>query len=191
MSHRRHDAPPDPNQPHRAAYGNQYPNNYADFGSRDAHDADRAAAYRSHGLIPQAGEGGLPGEARNDHAADGRGTGFVRDETSLGWRPNVGRFRGNDYSHCGRGPKGYRRSDERLAEEINDSLMRSHEIDASDIEVRVEGGRVTLDGTVDHRQIKHQVEDLVEAVMGVQEIDNRLRIDRGRLNPSVSPNGTS
>lgn len=83
----------------------------------------------------------------------------------------------------GRGPKDYQRSDERLKEDISERLREHPEIDASEITVDVTGGRVSLSGEVDSRRTKHQVEDLVDACRGVQEIDNRLRIRSGARGP--------
>ncbi len=78
--------------------------------------------------------------------------------------------------HYGRGPRGYRRSDERLQEEINDRLTEHGELDATDIEVRVMDGEVTLTGTVMDRQSKRLAEDLAEGVMGVSQVHNQIRI---------------
>lgn len=76
---------------------------------------------------------------------------------------------------AGRGPRGYKRSDERIREEVCDALMRDPMIDASDIDVRVEGGHVTLEGSVDERRNKRRAEDMSEAVAGVQDVTNHLR----------------
>src|SRR5690242_1928486 len=76
----------------------------------------------------------------------------------------------------GRGPRGYQRSDERIREDINERLTEHPEIDASDIEVQVKGGEVTLTGTVDRRQTKRMAEDLCENVSGVKEVHNQLRV---------------
>jgi hypothetical protein len=54
--------------------------------------------------------------------------------------------------------------------------MRDPWLDASEISVRVEDGVVRLDGAVDERRSKHRAEDLVAGVMGVREVENRLRI---------------
>jgi osmotically-inducible protein OsmY len=78
--------------------------------------------------------------------------------------------------HAGRGPKGYQRSDERIREEINDRLTAHGEIDATDIEVRVQGAEVTLIGFVDSREVKRIAEDVTEDVPGVREVHNQLRI---------------
>src|SRR5687768_14709240 len=53
--------------------------------------------------------------------------------------------RGN---HAGKGPKGYRRSDERIHDDVSDALYRCYEVDATEIEVSVKDGVVTLRGSV-------------------------------------------
>jgi hypothetical protein len=78
----------------------------------------------------------------------------------------------------GRGPRNYRRSDERITEEINDRLTDHDELDAADIEVNVTGGEVILLGTVDSRESKRLAEDIVESVSGVTQVQNQLRVAR-------------
>jgi hypothetical protein len=78
--------------------------------------------------------------------------------------------------HRGKGPKGYTRSDERIREEVSDRLMFDADIDASEIEIEVRNGEVTLRGTVDRRETKRAVEDIAECVQGVREVQNQLRI---------------
>jgi hypothetical protein len=77
--------------------------------------------------------------------------------------------------HRGRGPKGYRRSDERIKEDVNDRLSEGY-IDASEIMVMVENGEVTLTGMVNSRSDKRRAEDIAEYVSGVQNVENRLRV---------------
>jgi hypothetical protein len=85
-----------------------------------------------------------------------------------------------DYqSHAGQGPKGWQRSDERVREEVNEALARHPEIDATEIEVRVEKGEVTLTGTVDDRRTKRLAEDIVERVFGVKDVENKVKV-KGR-----------
>jgi osmotically-inducible protein OsmY len=79
-------------------------------------------------------------------------------------------------SFAGRGPKGYRRSDERIEEEICERLTVHPAIDASEIEVSVSNGDVTLKGTVNNRAEKHLTESMTETVSGVKEVYNQLRI---------------
>ncbi len=78
--------------------------------------------------------------------------------------------------HAGRGPRGYQRSDARIADDVCDRLTRHGWIDASDIEVRVEDGEVTLEGTVDSRPTKRLAEEVAESVSGVRDVHNRLRV---------------
>lgn len=78
----------------------------------------------------------------------------------------------------GKGPKGYQRSDERITEEVNQALADDDDLDASDIEVSVSSGEVTLTGTVSNRQAKRWAEDLVEGISGVNEVQNHLRVKR-------------
>jgi osmotically-inducible protein OsmY len=79
-------------------------------------------------------------------------------------------------SLAGRGPRGYRPSDTRIYEEVCERLADHPEIDAGDIEVKVTEGNVTLDGTVDERRVKWLAEDCALEVLGLREIDNRLRV---------------
>ena len=85
---------------------------------------------------------------------------------------------GSTKGHRGKGPRSYSRSDERLTEDLNEQLMHDDDIDASDINLRVENGEVTLEGTVSDRWMKHRAEDLVERCSGVKDVDNRLRVKK-------------
>jgi osmotically-inducible protein OsmY len=82
--------------------------------------------------------------------------------------------------HRGRGPKGYRRSDERIKEDVNDRLSDDYYLDASDVEVTVTNTEVTLTGTVNSREDKRRAEDIAESVSGVTNVENRLRVKQGR-----------
>ncbi|HEY8377333.1 MAG TPA: BON domain-containing protein [Nannocystis sp.] len=78
--------------------------------------------------------------------------------------------------HRGRGPRGYRRSDASIHDDLCALLTVHPDIDASDIEVDVRNGVVQLRGTVDSRATKRFVEDLAHGVRGVLDIDNFLRV---------------
>jgi osmotically-inducible protein OsmY len=81
--------------------------------------------------------------------------------------------------HAGRrpvGPKGYRRSDERVREDVCERLAMNPYIDVGDVSVEVANGVVTLDGTVRERREKYVVEEIADAIFGVTEVDNRLRV---------------
>lgn len=78
--------------------------------------------------------------------------------------------------YAGRGPRGYQRPDERIREDVRDRLTEASDLDASEIEVSVEGGVVTVSGTVDSRVAKRRVEDIAESVRGVKDVQNQLKI---------------
>lgn len=79
-------------------------------------------------------------------------------------------------NYRGRGPKGYRRSDESIKEDVSEALYRSSEVDASEIEVFVSEGTVTLKGFVNDREQKRSAENAVEYLSGVEDIFNELRV---------------
>lgn len=111
---------------------------------------------------------GDPGEGTQRYANppyQGQETGFGAA------RPAIGAA-----GHFGRGPKGYQRSDERLREEICERLTAHPDIDASDIEIQVNNGEVTLVGSVQSRQTKHLAEDVADGIMGVRDVNNQLRV---------------
>jgi len=89
-------------------------------------------------------------------------------------------------SYVGRGPKDYKRSDDRIREDVSDRLEQDAFVDASDVTVDVRDGEVTLNGTVGSRDQKRAAEDCVEAVSGVREVHNRLRVNRQDGPPSSS-----
>jgi hypothetical protein len=66
-----------------------------------------------------------------------------------------------------------------LQEDISERLMADGYIDASEVTVAVKEGKVTLEGTVGERRMKHRIEDLVDECMGVKDIDNRIRVVHG------------
>jgi hypothetical protein len=91
----------------------------------------------------------------------------------------------------GQGPRGYKRSDERLAEDINERLTDDDHIDASGISVAVKDGIVTLEGDVRERRMKHHIEDLVELCHGVQDIRNQITVRRNGGTGSEAGNDES
>jgi osmotically-inducible protein OsmY len=90
--------------------------------------------------------------------------------SQAGWqsRPEMG--------YSGRGPRGYQRGDERIREDICERLTEDSRIDASDVDVVVSNGEVTLTGSVRTREEKHSTETVVERIMGVREVNNNLKV---------------
>ena len=95
------------------------------------------------------------------------------DDEALGSSPSGG-FRG-------RGPRGYERSRERIYEDVCEWLTDDDEVDASEIEVEVENGIVTLRGTVPDRPQKRRAEDIAERASGVRDVRNQLEIESAML----------
>ena len=76
--------------------------------------------------------------------------------------------------HLGKGPKGYRRSDARIEEDVANAFSRDSWLDASDIELSVSSGEVTLRGTAS-RAAKRRAEDCAWQVDGVTDVQNQVR----------------
>jgi osmotically-inducible protein OsmY len=81
-------------------------------------------------------------------------------------------------SYRGKGPRDYKRSDDRIREDVCDRLSDDPFIDASDIDVRVEGSEVILSGRVESREAKRRAEDMVESISGVSNVQNQLKVSR-------------
>ena len=84
--------------------------------------------------------------------------------------------RSRDGMHAGKGPKAYQRTDERIREDVCEALTNDSHVDASDIDVRVENGMVFLSGTVSNRRMKRMAEDCIDAISGIHDILNELRV---------------
>jgi hypothetical protein len=80
-----------------------------------------------------------------------------------------------------RPPKNYKRSDELIRDEICKRLALTPEIDATDIEVIVKDGEVTLRGFVDDRFTKRLVEDITDSTFGVRDVLNEVRVGSQEL----------
>lgn len=108
------------------------------------------------------------------------GQGYGGDVHVPGWQEREQRRE----SYAGRGPRGYVRSDERIADDLADRLTRDPRIDASEIELEVKNCEVTLRGTVESRSMKYLAEDLADSILGVRDVHNSLRVARtGRGRP--------
>ncbi|MDD4974526.1 MAG: BON domain-containing protein [Bacteriovorax sp.] len=85
-------------------------------------------------------------------------------------------YKSSNTNFAGVGPKGYKRSDERIQEEVCDTLMKDRDIDASDIEVKVKNGTVVLSGTVASRSDKFDAEMAIEKIVGIEDIQNNIKL---------------
>jgi hypothetical protein len=85
--------------------------------------------------------------------------------------------------HAGRGPRGYRRPDERIVEDIVERLTHNAWVDATDVHVESEDGEVTLTGMIENRAMKWIAEDEAYCVWGVRVVQNQLRIKSAPVSP--------
>ena len=81
-------------------------------------------------------------------------------------------------SFYGKGPKGWKREDSNIKEEVCERLYRSYDVDASEIAVEVSAGIVYLRGVVEDRPSKREAERCAEKTPGVVDVLNELRIGR-------------
>lgn len=165
---------------------------------------DRTAAQRSsEGRYGQPGYGQSPASGYEDsygrtaygqgaygqHAYGQGGLATEREPSAYGqqhnwagmgsWGPGAYGSSASRSSYSGRGPKDYQRSDERIREDANDALTRDPEVDASDIQVSVSNGEITLKGEVEDRRAKRRAEECVERLAGVRDVHNELHARRG------------
>lgn len=144
----------------------------------------------------ESGYGDAPGAWGRGHGEgsrwgrQGSGSGSYGEEygqSQTGWSDRSQRGYGpTGYSavfisgrYIGRGPKGYKRSDDRIREDVSEELYRHPDIDASEIEVQVENGEVTLTGKAEDRHQKRLAEDIAERCSGVTDVHNQLKVDKG------------
>ena len=81
----------------------------------------------------------------------------------------------------GVGPRGWRRSDETIRDEIAERMAHDEEIDARDVEVTVTAGEVVLQGSVGTRAQRRRAEDVAWSIAGVRDVQNRLGVRAGEL----------
>ncbi len=123
------------------------------------------------------------GRGREPHRHEDHGRHFwnkASDEVSSWFGDEAAHLRreADRGEHAGRGPKGYKRSDTRIQEDVSDHLTNDSWLDASQIEVQVRDGEVTLNGKVASRDDKRRAELWAETVSGVGHVQNNLRVDR-------------
>jgi osmotically-inducible protein OsmY len=133
--------------------------------------AGRPGGYRDYDPRPHPRQG-------RDYGHDERGFWDRASDEVASWFGNEEAEQRRRMDYRGRGPRGYTRSDERIREDVNDRLTDDWRLDASDIEVDVGNGEVTLNGSVYSRGDKRLAEDIVEHVSGVAHVQNNLRVKK-------------
>lgn len=168
------------NQYSQGMYGNEYPSYRQNYNSND-YGANAGYLGGQGGYNPNKREGSYENANRSDYDRDWWDK--TRDEVSswFGDEDAERRRRADQQmagQHRGKGPKGYTRSDQRIQEDVCDRLSYDDRLDATNIEVKVQDGEVTLSGTVTDRDQKRRAEDLVERILGVRDVENHIKVNR-------------
>ena len=171
--------------------------------SSDDHDRDwqQGGQHSRHGREYGSGEqrGGVFGFAagssrqghqhqhRGQHAGQQRGMwDRASDEVSSWLGDDEAQHRREMDHHRGKGPKNYARSDERIKEDVCDHLAEHPMVDASEVDVTVQNGEVTLGGTVSSRREKRAAEGCVERISGITHLQNNLRVQASQSSAQSS-----
>lgn len=86
-----------------------------------------------------------------------------------GWGPVAA-----EASYRGKGPAQH--TDDQIKSAVEDRLTDDPWLDASGVQVSVQQGIVTLEGTVPSRPAKRRAEDLADTIQGVRDVQNTLHI---------------
>jgi hypothetical protein len=176
----------------------------AGYGSERSHGTPRGFGERGGGTGIRDDEAWGERNRERGGSREYRSGGYSDAGYATGWGGGLSGYTGSFGTYMdraqqgqgrfvGRGPKGWRRSDERIREDVNERLTMHPDIDASDIDVQVRECEVTLSGFVDDRHAKRLAEEVVENISGVKEVNNQIRVrrteDRGRDQSSRDQRG--
>lgn len=171
-------------------YGSEFDSDLrsSSFDRGDRYPSDYEAGSSSRRGRFDRSSGGMSGESYGSDRRFGTGYGAgLRSSSDIHGRDLRGRYwdrrlrsrgmgAGNTADYSGLGPKNYRRSDERVLDEVCDRLIDSSDVDASNLEISVDDGVVTLKGTVSDKWMKYEAEELAEQVRGVNDIKNEISV---------------
>src|SRR5262249_28651425 len=152
---------------------------------REERDMVEHEAFARDSGDPRWGTGGLRVDERayrpshheevREHGWPRRGV--AREAASRGL-PSYAEWESARGPYVGVGPRGYRRSDERIREDVCERFAEHGHLDPSDVEVVVHDGEVLLTGSVQTRGQKRLAEDVADHVFGVVEVQNHLHVQR-------------
>ena len=131
--------------------GTQDDANLGGYYARDPHDAGYGDEYAREDLIPPHGDPLVPRESER---------------------------RTGPSSYRGVGPKNFRRSDDRVREEICERLSEADDVDATDVDVRVTNGVVLLTGRVDSAGALGVADHIAHSCGGVRQVENRINVGK-------------
>lgn len=75
-------------------------------------------------------------------------------------------------------PKNYRRPDDRIHDDVCARLAHDHTVDVSEVTVHVAEGVVTLEGKVNDRRSKYDIEEIALDAFGVRDVVNHIHVHR-------------
>ncbi|WP_191002370.1 BON domain-containing protein [Cupriavidus pauculus] len=121
--------------------------------------------------------------ARPDTRADDRYTGDRWDDRRA---EDLGQRFGKAVGGRRTGPRNFQRSDERIRDEICERLTFASGVNVRDVSVDVSKGVVTLNGTVERRAQKYDIEDIADNTFGVTEVENNIRVERQPTDDTIA-----
>lgn len=116
-------------------------------------------------------------ENRDDRKEPERDADLSLGSSGTSW--NAGLNRQEDFS--GRGPKGWKLTDEKLREKVSEVLLHSHDVDPTNLEVVVEDRVIYLRGSIPSKGMKRVAEDLVGSIPGVEDVFTELKVGEFQL----------
>ena len=141
-------------------------------GWRPAWESGFSIDEKSSGTSKSGGRFGGPravrGPTLEDRSSEAHGT----------WRPASSGPSGGVSGHRGKGPKGYRRADARILEDVCDRLTDAEDVDATHLECTVENGEVALGGTVHTPAERRRAVEIAESVSGVLAVRGLICVVR-------------
>jgi osmotically-inducible protein OsmY len=150
-------------------------------GGEGGHSTLGGGVYPDEGVpedAPRYGDWTRHSSGTTSGAVGKEGLGFPGEDTWGEEQSRAERREEQGQRRADKGTRAQRKPDERLAGEIRDILTNDPELDATEVEVEVEDGAVTISGVVDGSEARLLAEELVESVTGVREVHNRLRVER-------------
>ena len=78
--------------------------------------------------------------------------------------------------HRGKGPRNHARSDAGLQAHVSELLTEHDEIDASNLDVHVADGAITLTGTLDDGHMRGKLDELLGGIAGVRAIHMSIAV---------------
>jgi len=154
--------------PELEGYGNRQAGQYQAGGNRGGE--------RDYGLGRNQHFAAYGEDRRDDYAQGNQGARRWLLDRGDEWARGPADYRDEHARYYGVGPKNYKRSDERIREDVSDNLSDDPYINASEIEVNVHNSEITLSGSVENRVQRRRAELAAEQVSGVSHIQNNLRV---------------